>query len=137
MKINPDGNCLGACVHAVGADSKYVRSVEGAQPERGEYKYRTYKQVNIKIRSYHEDSFLCVTLQCKNEFVLFSFPCYMFVSCVFLTCIFIVPVNVDACSFGAGLVSMGDKAQEAVAIYSVNRPEWTIANIGNFSQVFL
>lgn len=36
--------------------------------------------------------------------------------------------------YGAGLASLGLKPQDAVAIYSPNRAEWTIANLGNFSQ---
>ena len=44
--MNPGGNCLGARVHTVGADGKYVRGADkGANPERGDYKFMTYQQV--------------------------------------------------------------------------------------------
>ena len=39
-------------------------------------------------------------------------------------------------NFGAGLAKLGVQAGESVAIYSINRAEWTISSIGNFSQSF-
>ena len=50
LKVNPGGNCLGARVHTVGADGKYVRGADkGANPERGDYKFMTYQQVYLKF----------------------------------------------------------------------------------------
>ena len=37
-------------------------------------------------------------------------------------------------AYGAGLASLGVLSGESVAIYSINRAEWSMANVGNFSQ---
>ncbi|KAI8139562.1 hypothetical protein BJV82DRAFT_646093 [Fennellomyces sp. T-0311] len=40
-------------------------------------------------------------------------------------------------SYGRGLVSLGLKSQQAIGVYSVNRPEWTITEQASYRQGFI
>ncbi|KAI9483387.1 MAG: hypothetical protein EXX96DRAFT_558021 [Benjaminiella poitrasii] len=40
-------------------------------------------------------------------------------------------------NYGKGLIQLGLKRQEAIGIYSINRPEWTMTELASYRQAFM